>query len=70
VEGSSTSHSKDDIHHKRTGGRISYLASSSNSREFFFTGLFILFAFLEESLRDFNVLHDQQVNCWSHIGDW
>lgn len=47
------------MHHKCTGGQISYLASSGNSGELFFPGFFILFAFLEESLRDFDVLYDQ-----------
>ena len=48
---------------------MSYLASSSNGSELFFPGLFILFAFLEESLRDFDFLYDQQVNRASRVMD-
>jgi len=41
---------------------VSHLASSSNGSELFFPGLFVLFALLEESLRDFDVLRDQQIS--------
>lgn len=53
------------MHHKWTGGRISNLAGSGNSSELVFPSLFILFALLEEGLRDFDVLHDQQMSFWS-----
>ena len=38
---------------------MSHLASGGNGSELIFPGLFVLFALLEESLRDFDILCDQ-----------
>ena len=38
---------------------MSHLASGRDGSKLFFPGLFVLFAFLEESLRDLDVLDDQ-----------
>jgi len=54
------------MHHKYASGRISHLASGSNGSKLFFPGLFVLFAFLEEGLRDFDVLRDQRMSFGSH----
>jgi len=54
------------MHHKCASGRISHLAGGSNGSELFFPSLFVLFAFLEESLRDFDVLRDQRMSFGSH----
>ena len=62
MEDGPTSHSKENMHHKYAGGRISHLASGSDGSELFFSGLFVLFPFLKESLRDFDVLHDQRMS--------
>jgi hypothetical protein len=62
AEDDSTSHSKENMHHRCASGCISHLASGSNGSELVFPSLFVLFAFLEESLRDFDVLHDQRMN--------
>lgn len=62
MEGYSTSHSKENMHHRCASGCISHLASGSNGSELVFPSLFVLFAFLEESLWDFDVLHDQWMN--------
>jgi len=53
------------MHHKCANGRVSHLASGSNGSELFFPSLFVLFAFLEQSLRDLDVLHDQRMSFWS-----
>ena len=49
------------MHHKATRatdvGNGSHLAGGSGSREAVLTGLFVLLAFLEEGLRDFNGLY-------------
>ena len=50
------------MHHKCASGRTSHLASGRNGSELFLQDLFILFAFLEESLWDFDVLHDQRMS--------
>ena len=50
------------MHHKYAGGRISHLAGGSNGSKLVFPGLFVLFALLEESLWDFDVLHDQRMS--------
>ena len=54
------------MHHKCASGRISHLAGGGNGSELFFPGLFVLFAFLEESLRDFDVLRDQRMSFGFH----
>jgi hypothetical protein len=54
------------MHHKCASGRISHLAGGSNGSELFFPCLFVLFAFLEESLRDFDVLRDKRMSFVSH----
>ena len=53
------------MHHKRRRGCISHLASGRDGNKLFFPGFFILLALLEESFRNFDVLHDQRMSFWS-----
>lgn len=41
---------------------MSHLASGRDGSKLFFPGLFVLFAFLEESLRDLDILDDQRMS--------